>query len=341
MVCALAWVMGQICSHAKILRFSMSGQPYSACDMTSPSATVLVRQYQNAVFLPIMRVHQMHGVPRFPFHWCGANAAGGGTPAHCDAFRTALEMRYRFLPHLYSLAHDLFRRGRPIVRPASFEFPGLQASVYMVGDSILPADVSTSNGPDPLENVTQVFLPEGFWYRFNTTEAVPGNRQVIETVGLAEFPIYIRPGAILTLQQVGCVGGGEVVGRPGGQMSGVCWLANRRKCVRQAVVQYSDLIGGTLEVHVYAGRDGSFAMVEDDGHSLAYSAQGTTRTTTWSWNDATHTLSWAVTNQGYTGGPQDFVAVDAVLFVANATGPLRAASRPLGNGGSVVFPARV
>lgn len=52
---------GQDCSHKKTLSWSLYGQLYTSCDMTSPDATILVRQYQNAVFLPIMRVHQMHG----------------------------------------------------------------------------------------------------------------------------------------------------------------------------------------------------------------------------------------------------------------------------------------
>ena len=46
---------------------------------------VLVRQYWNAVFMPIMRVHAMHGVPRFPYLW-------GGTE-HQAAFRAALNTR--------------------------------------------------------------------------------------------------------------------------------------------------------------------------------------------------------------------------------------------------------
>ena len=63
---------GQDCSHRMALQFAMSGQPWICCDLTSPDATVLLRQYQNAVFSPIMRVHQMHGTPRFPFLWGGA-----------------------------------------------------------------------------------------------------------------------------------------------------------------------------------------------------------------------------------------------------------------------------
>ena len=43
---------------------------------------------------------------------------------------------------------------------------------YMVGDSLLPADVSTSNGQDPNENTTHVNIPSGTWYSFNTTKAI-------------------------------------------------------------------------------------------------------------------------------------------------------------------------
>ena len=37
----------------------MNGCPLTSCDLTSPDATTLVRQYQSAVFTPIMRVHEM------------------------------------------------------------------------------------------------------------------------------------------------------------------------------------------------------------------------------------------------------------------------------------------
>ena len=47
---------------------------------------------------------------------------------------------------------------------------------------------------------------------------------------------------------------------------------------------------------MYAGADGAFEMVEDDGESLAYAADpaGATRTTTWRWDDADRTLEWSV-----------------------------------------------
>lgn len=122
--------------------------------MTAQSATVVVRQYQNAIFSPLMRTHgwTRAGPPKFPFLWGGA--------AHQDAFRAALELRYHFLPHLYSLAHKAHHEGVLIARPAFFE-PAFGddadrlAWTYLLGDSILPAEVITWAGSTPAP-------PDGF-----------------------------------------------------------------------------------------------------------------------------------------------------------------------------------
>ena len=181
----------QNCGLGYALQFALNGQPYTSCDMTAPDATVLVRQYQNAAFLPIMRVHAMHGTPRFPYMFCGPDAAGGGTAAHCGGFRVALQMRYALLPYLYSLAHEANRQGRLPGRPASFEFPGWAGgdSVYMLGDSLLPSVVSTAHiANEPAENVTTARLPPGLWYEFNTTNTYQGNSTVQKENRLSTTP---------------------------------------------------------------------------------------------------------------------------------------------------------
>lgn len=97
-----------------------------------------------------------------------------------------------------------------------------------------------------------------------------GNQTITKVVGLSEFPVYVRQGTILPLQR--------------------------------AAVQYSDQIGGQLQVQVYGGRDGKFEMVEDDGMTLEYKISGDTavRTTDWVWSDASKTLSYSVTGS-YSG----------------------------------------
>jgi alpha-D-xyloside xylohydrolase len=57
-------------------------------------------------------------------------------------------------------------------------------------------------------------------------------------------------------------------------------------------------------VQVYAGADGAFTLVEDDGETEAYRTQGGVRTTRLSWDDAAATLSWVAI--GPAGGAQSF-----------------------------------
>lgn len=304
---AISWTGDrQDCSHKTVLTFTTAGQLYTACDMTAPSASVLVRQYQNAVFLPIMRTHAMHGTPRFPFLW-GAGAEAG--------FRAALNARYHFLPHIYSLMHLARRTGQPLALPASYVFPSDPAfpiavgdATYMFSDVLLPADVSTSNGPDPDENTTHVNIPSGTWFAFNSTATLVGPilDLTYTDVPLDRLVLFVRAGAVLALNR--------------------------------DVIQFSDAVGGVLELHVYAGRDGAFELVEDDGETLAYATdyEAATRRTSFVWKDATRTLSWTVAG-GFNEGRNLFFSAAPVLFVSNASAPVFAAVQPLGVAGSVTF----
>ena len=47
---ATAWTGdGQSCTHEELLRATLHGCPLISCDLTSPDATTLVRQYQSRV----------------------------------------------------------------------------------------------------------------------------------------------------------------------------------------------------------------------------------------------------------------------------------------------------
>ena len=146
------------------------------------------------------------------------------------------------------------------------------------------------------------------WFAFNSTAALVGPQPGLTytDVPLSTIVVFVRAGAILPLQR--------------------------------AVVQHTDALGGGLDVHVYAGRDGAFVMTEDDGATTAYATapDAATRTTAWAWADATRTLSWTVSG-GFGGGPNLYTTAFPVLFVANATAPLAHAPVPLGASGSITF----
>ena len=306
-----------------MLRFSMYGQHLHECDMTSASATDLLRQYQNAVFSPIMRVHQMHGVPRFPYLWCdGARGDSSSTPEHCMAFRQALDMRYQFIPYVYSLAHIARDELRPIARPALFEFPGWTHpatdnqdvwgtwSTYMFGSHIVTADLGFRDGAAKQGvNSSSVALPPGTWFKLNSSSTVKGDAVITEdNLALAEFPVYVRPGAILTLNQ--------------------------------EKVQWSNAQGGALEVQVYGGADGTFTLYEDDGATLDYKKGGAAvRKTKYSWSDASKTLSWKASGAPVSSngeGAIKYTTLEVVYFVqGGAAARQRSASTTIGNTGSI------
>lgn len=319
---AISWTGdGQSCTHEELLKGMMNGCPLTSCDLTSPDATTLVRQYQSAVFTPIMRVHMMQGTPRFPWFWPDSHAPDYAE--HQLAFQSALEMRCRFLPFLYSLAHGAYRAGKPISHPASFAFPEeckVSASAqcekaektYMVGSVLIPSSLGlahTTERPPSKENSSTAELPaSSTWYRWNTTASLKGGQTVSETLELSQMAVFVAAGAILPLQ------------------------AN-------SSMQYSAQAGGLLEVQVYAGKDGSFEMVEDDGISYDYQtkAEASTRTTLWSWSDATKTLTWSVKGGAALKSPNVYTDVVAVLFAAGGN-VQRAASQALtASGGKAVF----
>jgi alpha-glucosidase len=146
------------------------------------------------------------------------------------------------------------------------------------------------------------------WYRWNTTESLKGGQTVSETLELSEMAVFVAAGAILPLQS-------------------------------NSSIQYSAQAGGRLEVQVYAGKDGVFVQVEDDGISYNYQTNqvGTTRTTTWSWSDATKTLSWSVHGGSFLKSPNLYTEVVAVMFPAAGGQAQRAAPQALTMSGKTVF----
>jgi len=131
-----------------LLNWSLAGMPYGACDIggffNTPSAELLTRWMEAGVFFPIMRAHsEINAMPHFPWLY-GTNAM--------NAIRDALDLRYRLIPFYYSLAHETFHTGLPLMRPLLMEFPddphvANLADEWMMGDSILAAPVLKSSAP--------------------------------------------------------------------------------------------------------------------------------------------------------------------------------------------------
>lgn len=239
-----------------LLNFSLAGMYYGSCDIGgfhgTPAKETLVRWFQAGVFFPIMRAHSDIGTTaRFPFLWGEDGEA---------AIRKALDLRYQLLPYLYSLGHEAYSTGAPIMRPLVMEFPSdttvaNMTDEWLMGKGLLAAPVLNEGGK------RNVYLPKDTWYNYFTGEMVKGPKVIPVHKALDEIPVYVRAGTILPVGPV---------------------------------IQYSEQVSAApLEIRIYPGKNGSFNLIEDDGTSYNYT-KGDTRTTAFYWNDKAKTLTWKV-----------------------------------------------
>jgi alpha-glucosidase len=239
-----------------LLNFSLAGIYYGACDIGgfqgTPTKEMLVRWFQAGVFFPIMRSHSNIGTTaRFPFLWGNDGEA---------AMRKALNLRYQLLPYIYSLGHEAYVMGAPIMRPLVMEFPTDTAVAnmtdeWLVGKGLLAAPILNEGGK------RKIYLPDDIWYDYNTGEMIKGSKTISVNKMIDEIPIYVRAGTILPIGPI---------------------------------IQYSEQTSAVpLEIHIYPGKNGSFKMIEDDETSYNY-IENDIRTTAYYWNNKNNTLYWKV-----------------------------------------------
>jgi alpha-glucosidase len=256
-----------------LLNFSLAGMYYGSCDIGgfqgTPTKEMLVRWFQAGVFLPIMRAHSNIGTtPRFPYLWDADGEA---------AMRKALNLRYQLLPYIYSLGHEAYNTGAPIMRPLVMEFPAdttiaNMTDEWLMGKGLLAAPLLNTGGR------RNVYLPDDTWYDYHTGDVIRGPKTISVEKALDEIPVYVRAGTILPVGPV---------------------------------IQYSEQTSNTpLEILIYPGKNGSFKLVEDDGVSYNYT-KSDTRTTAYYWNDRTKTLTWRVS--GPYSGKNVYKTIKAVL----------------------------
>ena len=257
-----------------LLNWSLAGMPYETCDIGgfsgNPSPELLSRWMEAGAFFPIMRSHsEIFATPRFPWLY---------GPDALAAIRQAIELRYRLIPFYYSLAHETFQTGVPLMRPLLMEFPNdpqtaNRSDQWMMGGSLMVAPILQPGGK------RSVYLPAGRWYAFGSNLPLKGKRTLEVTAALDEIPVYVRAGSLLPLGPV---------------------------------IQHTrQLPGGPLELQIYPGGDATFTLVEDDGETTDY-LKGQVRRTTFTWQDNIGRLSWK--SEGPYAGKDVFQSLHVVLL---------------------------
>jgi alpha-glucosidase len=245
-----------------LLNWSLAGMPYVSHDtggfQSTPTPELYTRWIEEAVFIPVMRAHGTRNSPRWPWAFGDDGLA---------AMTKAINLRYRLIPYIYTLADASYRTGLPLMRPLFLQFPDDRATwslndEWMLGDRVLAAPVLLKGGQ------RKVYLPAGGWFDGNTGRAVAGSQTLdLTPVPLDVIPFYVRAGTILPLGPV-----------------------------TQSTAEAED----PLEVRIYPGADASFSLYEDDGDNYDYE-KGVLARIPMQWNDRKRILTIGNRQGSYPG----------------------------------------
>lgn len=178
-----------------MLSMGLSGLAYMHSDaggftIDEQDEELYTRWLQFASFTPLFRPHADEIIPAEPVLWPDSTQ---------KKVKPFIDLRYRMLPYIYTLAWENSITGAPIARPMFYEFEGISDTLfnqYMWGNNILVAPV-LDKGLEKLK----IYLPEGTWYDFYTEQAYGGEKWIEIKLEKDKIPIFIKGGAILPMAQ--------------------------------------------------------------------------------------------------------------------------------------------
>ena len=178
------------------------------------------------------------------------------------------ELRYHLLPYIYSSAWGVTSKGETLMRALPLEFssdPGARvvSDQFMSGSALL---INPITGEGARQR--SVYLPAGNnWIDFWSGERVSGGRSITAEAPLERIPVYARAGSIIPYgPQVE-----SAAGKP-----------------------------DPLELRVYAGANGDFALYEDEGDNYDYE-HGAHSAISIHWDEKSSTLIIGARDGSYPG----------------------------------------
>ncbi|CCU81150.1 Alpha-glucosidase [Halanaerobium saccharolyticum subsp. saccharolyticum DSM 6643] len=180
-----------------LMNMGMSGISFCGTDVGgftgNSNGELLCRWTQLGAFSPFFRNHcEVRAISQEPWSF---------GKKYEKIIKKYIELRYKFITHLYNLFYQASKTGIPVMRPLIMEFPEDEecqnlSDQFMFGDSIMIAPVY-----QPDKDKRMIYLPEGKWFDFWTKEIYHGKKHIIIDAPLATMPILIKAGSIVPLNE--------------------------------------------------------------------------------------------------------------------------------------------
>lgn len=168
---------------------SISGVTSCGCDLGgffhNGNPELLDDYYRMALFFPLYRNHK--------------DIAGNDQeifmqpPRIRDRIVSSVQMRYKFIDHIYQCLYFSHKYLKPTVAPISFYYWKDPTAIhlkdqYMLGDNLIYAPRIGGR------RIREVYLPEGRWIRFSNNQCISGPSYVEAD---DDFPIFIRENSVI------------------------------------------------------------------------------------------------------------------------------------------------
>ncbi len=234
-----------------------------------------VRWFQLGALLPMFRSHGTD-TPREVWQF------GEEGELVYDTLVKYLKLRYKLMPYIYSMAGAVAHRNDTMLRALAFDYRE-DVQVHSIGDQFMfgpaflvaPVTAPMYYGPGSrelqgIDKQRSVYLPAGEWYDYWSDERMEGGLTIEAKADLGTIPLFVRAGSIVPL-------GPDV--------------------------QYADeQPDARIGLKVYAGKDASFTLYEDEGDNYNYE-NGSYATIELKWSEADRTLTIGKRSGSYAGMP--------------------------------------
>ncbi|MFV9511590.1 glycoside hydrolase family 31 protein [Tepidibacillus sp. LV47] len=178
-----------------VMNLGLSGISFAGPDVGGfahdSNGELLTRWTQVGAFTPYFRNHSALGSVRQEPWSFGEK--------YEKVIKKYIQLRYQWLPQLYTLFAEAHQTGIPIMRPLVMEYPN-DANTYnlsdqfMIGDNVIIAPIM-----QPSVTHRVLYLPDGRWVDYWTGEVLEGNQHHLIQAELDVLPIYVKEGTMIVL----------------------------------------------------------------------------------------------------------------------------------------------
>lgn len=181
-----------------VMNLGLSGIPFAGPDVGGfahdSNGELLTRWTQVGTFTPYFRNHSAIGTLRQEPWSFGEK--------YEQIIKQYIELRYQWLPQLYTLFAEAWQKGLPVMRPLMLEYPEDRntfnlSDQFMLGNNVIVAPIM-----QPSAEHRAVYLPEGEWIDYWTDEVYSGGSHHLVHAPLEVLPIFIKKGTVIALGEV-------------------------------------------------------------------------------------------------------------------------------------------